>query len=98
MDKFEKWLKTLKVVPTIISLRKKADIIMQAEFQKSYSTLKELSPAQMETINILTKSIVEKFLNDPILYLKSKADRKSLGNYLDMTRNLFNLDKDEDDI
>lgn len=98
VDKFEKWLKTLKVVPTIISLRRKADIIMQAEFQKSYSALKELSPAQMETVNILTKSIVEKLLNDPILYLKGKADRKILGNYLDMTRNLFNLDKDEDEI
>ena len=33
--KFGKWLKTLKVVPTIISLRNKAETIVQAEIKKA---------------------------------------------------------------
>lgn len=90
--KFEKWLKTLEVVPTIVSLREKAESIIQAELKKSTSTLKNLTPSQKQSIQNLTFSIYEKILNDPILFLKKKADRPSLNTYLDVTRKLFNLD------
>ncbi len=92
--KFEKWLKTLAVVPTIVSLREKAESIIQAELKKSSSALEELTPAQKETIQVLTRSIAEKVLNDPIFFLKNKSDRPTLNNYLDVTRRLFNLDKE----
>ena len=95
--KYEKWLKTLAVVPTIISLRNKAASIIRAEFLKSNSALGELTPAQYEAIETLTTSIAEKMLNDPILFLKGKAGRSSLNTYLDLTKNLFNLD-DIDDV
>jgi len=90
--KFEKWLKTLEVVPTIVSLREKAESIIHAELKKSTSTLKNLTPSQKQSIQNLTLSISEKILNDPILYLKKKAGRPSLNTYLDVTRKLFNLD------
>lgn len=90
--KFEKWLRTLEVVPTIVSLREKAESIIQAELKKSTSTLKNLTPSQKQSIQNLTLSISDKILNDPILFLKKKADRPSLNTYLDVTRKLFNLD------
>jgi glutamyl-tRNA reductase len=92
--KFGKWLTTLEVVPTIIALREKAESIIQAELKKSGSALGELTAAQKETIKILTRSIAEKVLNDPIFFLKRKSDRPTLNNYLDVTRKLFNLDKE----
>jgi glutamyl-tRNA reductase len=95
--KYEKWLKTLAVVPTIISLRNKAASIIRAEILKSNSALGELTPAQYEAIETLTTSIAEKMLNDPIVFLKGKAGRSSLNTYLDLTKNLFNLD-DIDDV
>jgi glutamyl-tRNA reductase len=67
--KFEKWLKTLEVVPTIISLREKAEFIVQAELKKSSSALGELTPSQKEAIEFLTRSIADKVLNDPIVFL-----------------------------
>ena len=91
--KFEKWLKTLAVVPTIVSLRKKAESIVQAEFAKSRSGLENLSPEEVETVAVLMRSIVEKLLNDPILFLKGKAGRATLNTYLDTTRKLFSLDE-----
>jgi len=91
---FEKWLKTLAVVPTIVSLREKAESIVQAELKKSSSALGELTPGQIERIEILTRSIAEKVLSDPISFLKRKADRPTLNTYLDMARNLFSLDKE----
>ena len=95
--KFEKWLKTLAVVPTIVSLRNKAESIIQAELKKSSSAMGELTSAQEEAIRTLTRSIAEKVLNDPILYLKRKADGTSLNTYLDVTIRLFNLDQDNGD-
>ncbi|MCP4682257.1 MAG: glutamyl-tRNA reductase [Desulfobacterales bacterium] len=95
--KFEKWIKTLEVVPTIISLKEKAESIIQAELKKSSSALGRLTPAQNETIRILTQSIVEKLLSDPISFLKRKADRPTLENYIDVTRSLFFLDGEKED-
>ena len=91
--KFEKWLKTLKVVPTIVSLREKVESIVQVEFKKSSTALGGLTPSQNKAIRSLTQSIAEKVINDPIVYLKRKADRPSLNMYLDVTRRLFKLDE-----
>ncbi|MBW2028761.1 MAG: glutamyl-tRNA reductase [Deltaproteobacteria bacterium] len=96
--KFEKWLKTLSVVPTIISLREKAEAIRLKELKKSLSLLKELSPSQRDGIERLTMSIAEKIINDPIVVLKGKADRATRDAYLDMTRKLFKLDNDENEV
>jgi glutamyl-tRNA reductase len=91
--KFQKWLKTLSVVPTIISLREKAERILAGEMRKSNKALGDLTPAQAEAIKGLTRSIAEKILSDPILYLKTRVDRASLNTYLDVTRKLFKIEE-----
>ena len=95
--KFEQWLKTLEVVPTIVSLKEKAELIRQAELKKSLSSLGELSPSQIKSLETLTLSITEKILNDPILFLKQKADRPLGKTYLDTARRLFRLDRENGD-
>lgn len=95
--KFENWLKTLAVVPTIVSLRDKAESIVRAELKRSSSALGGLTPDQNEVIKTLVRSIAEKVINDPILFLKEKADRPTLDTYLDMTRKLFSLDNNRED-
>ncbi len=95
--KFGKWLNTLKVVPTIISLRNKAETILQAEIKKSSAALSDLTPVQRQAIETMSRSIVQKVLSDPILFLKERSERTSLDLYLDMTRRLFCLDIDRDD-
>ena len=95
--KFEKWLMTLSVVPTIKSLKEKAEAIRRAEIQKSLSSLGELTPSQIQRLESLTLSIAEKIINDPIVVLKRKANRPSRDTYLDMARRLFNLDKDDEE-
>jgi glutamyl-tRNA reductase len=92
--KFEKWLKTLAVVPTIVSLKEKAETIRLAEIKKSLTGLGELTPSQMKGVENLTASITEKIINDPILVLKRKADRATRDTYIDMMRKLFKLDSD----
>jgi glutamyl-tRNA reductase len=95
--KFEQWLKTLEVVPTIVSLKEKAETIRQSELKKSLSGLGELSSSQLKSLETLTLSITEKILNDPILFLKQKADRPLGKTYLDTARRLFRLDRENGD-
>jgi len=94
---FEKWLKTLEVVPTIISLKDKAESIRQVELRRSLTGLADLTPSQVEMIERLTLSITEKIINDPILVLKGKADRPTRDMYLDVARRLFKLDEDDEE-
>jgi len=91
VGKFEKWLKTLSVVPTIVSLREKAESIIQAECAKSQSALEPLSPAQHRAVETLIRSIVDKVLNDPIVFLKERSGRPTVNTYLDLTKRLFQL-------
>jgi glutamyl-tRNA reductase len=93
--KFERWMQTLNVVPTIISLKEKAAGIRRAELKRSLPVLGTLTEAQRRSIENLTASITEKIINDPILVLKKKADRTTRDIYLDITRKLFKLDSDD---
>jgi glutamyl-tRNA reductase len=95
--KFEKWMDTLSVVPTIVSLREKAEAIIQSELKKSASALTELTPDQMSAVKILTRSVAEKVISDPIVFLKEKADRPVVNTYLDVARKLFRLDNSGED-
>lgn len=95
--KFEKWLNTLEVVPTIISLKEKAESIRQTELKRSLTSLTALSSSQLEMLEKLTLSIIEKIINDPILVLKQKAGRPTKEMYLDIARRLFKLDEDNDE-
>jgi glutamyl-tRNA reductase len=95
--RFEKWLESLDVVPTIVSLKNKIESLRKAEMKKSMSSLGDLTPSQTEGIEALTISLSDKIINDLIRVLKSKADRSSKDLYLDTTRKLFNLDPDNDE-
>lgn len=89
--KFQNWLATLDVVPTIIALRNKAETIRRSELLRTMAHLPELEDKDRQAIEILTESIVRKLLHDPILFLKKKAQRESRQRFVDAAQQLFNL-------
>jgi glutamyl-tRNA reductase len=89
--KFQYWLETLDVVPTIVALREKAETIRSSELQRTFAQLPELSDRERHAIEVLAGSIVKKLLHDPILFLKKKANRDSKAHFVDYTQQLFNL-------
>lgn len=91
--KFEKWIKTLEVVPVIKSLKEKVEGIRKAEILKSMTGLGDLTPSQVQALETLTLSLASKIINDPIIALKTKAGRSSRDMFLDMTRKLFDLEE-----
>jgi glutamyl-tRNA reductase len=90
--KFLNWLKTLEVYPTIIALKDKAEAICQAELKKTLSQLGPLTPAQRQALEVLTASITQKLLHDPIIFLKRNRRPKHPHQELDLVRRLFSLD------
>ncbi len=91
ITKFQNWLNTLDVVPTIIALREKAENIRLNELQKTFSQIPDLSDRERQAIEILTGAIVKKLLHDPILFLKKKAHRDTKQLFVDYTQQLFNI-------
>jgi glutamyl-tRNA reductase len=92
--KFHHWLETLEVFPTIIALKEKAESICQAELKKTLAQLGPLSPEQRHALEVLTSSITQKLLHDPIIFLKRNHDLRRTQRELDLVRRLFNVDPD----
>jgi len=91
--KFNEWLRTLEVVPTIIALKHKAETIRRSELQKTLAHLPNLGERERQAIEVLTQSIVNKMLHDPILFLKKKSQRETKQLFVDVTQQIFKLNE-----
>lgn len=70
--KFMEWWHALEVVPTIIALRGKAEHIRRTEVGKNLGRMRNLSEEERARIDALTRSIVNKILHHPTVYLKDR--------------------------
>ncbi|MEE4114353.1 MAG: glutamyl-tRNA reductase [Desulfobacteraceae bacterium] len=90
---FRKWVDTLKVVPTIVSLRGKVETLARQELEKTLVTLGHLSESDKRTIERMTGALVNRILHEPTDYLKKDGCRGNKSVALDLTRKLFNLEE-----
>lgn len=91
--KFGNWLERMEVTPTIIELRKKADILREAELHKTLSQLGELTPKQIKSIEVMANALTNKLLHNPILFLKDESEDHDQKVKLDLVRKAFGLDE-----
>lgn len=96
IEKFYRWIKSLDVVPTIISLRQTCDQIRKAEIQKALSSLNHLSEKDQKVLDAMTSAIVNKILHHPVTHLKKEANKVEGDLYIDTIRKLFDLTIDEE--
>jgi glutamyl-tRNA reductase len=71
--RFRDWLATRDVVPTIASLRERAEAIRRGELAKASPRLSGLSERERNAVESLTSQIVNKLLHEPIVRLKEAA-------------------------
>lgn len=91
---FRKWVDTLEVVPTIVSLRGKVEAMARQELDKTLGTLSHLSESDKRAIERMTGALVNKILHDPTDFLKKDGCHGGKSLSLDLTRKLFNLEED----
>jgi glutamyl-tRNA reductase len=92
---FTNWLNTLEVVPTIVSLKKKSDKVIEEEIEKSLSWTRNLTEEEREKIRILASSIANKILHDPITSLKEESQNSGADPYVAAIKKLFRLEEDD---
>ena len=91
VGQFDRWLKSLSVVPTIISLKESVEDIRKKEVEKVIAGLNGDSQFDRELLDNLTSSIINKILHSPLTNLKRQEDTRKRDYYIDAIRNLFNL-------
>ncbi len=91
--KFTDWYENLEVVPTIIALRKKLRVIIEAELSKTMQTLQPLTPEDQHSFKKMADAMINKILHDPTVFLKNPGPHRNKSVYLNFTRKLFNIDE-----
>jgi glutamyl-tRNA reductase len=91
VERFAARMKSLAVVPTILSLQEYCETIRQAEIDRIRGKLGRISPEQEAAIEAMTRGIINKLLHTPITTLKSTAAQPEAETIHEMIRRLFNL-------
>ncbi len=89
--KFKSWMKCLDIIPIIKRLQEKAETVRQRELRRTLKHLKGLDSMEIEAIEKLSLSLVNKILHDPIIFLKKEASEKKRDEILAMACRMFAL-------
>jgi glutamyl-tRNA reductase len=90
--KFRQWLDSLSIVPTIKALNDKMTAIVDMECDKTLSYLSHLPETDRDAIRRMTQAIASRAIHDPIMFLKHTGGHRDDSLYLNVARQLFNLD------
>jgi glutamyl-tRNA reductase len=90
---YNNWIKELEAVPTIVSLRAKAEGIVRQELEKSQGFLQKLTEEDREKVDNLVKSVVNKILHAPVAVMKEESSEVTSKGIVDAVRQLFRLDE-----
>ncbi|MBI5195228.1 MAG: glutamyl-tRNA reductase [Nitrospirae bacterium] len=93
IEAFLKWQASLSAVPTIVALREKAEAIRKEEVEKTMRKLGGLKQEEIQAVEALTNSIVNKLIHPPTAALKSEMEDKDV--MVDIIKRLYNLDVKE---
>lgn len=98
VEKFVHWTKTLDTTPVIVALRERLEAIREGELVRQNGKLATLTPAQRETVEAITRSIINKIAHDPIAFLKKAGLTSKRNDYFYAAQRMFRLDdRSEDD-
>jgi glutamyl-tRNA reductase len=92
LDRFERWLASLAVVPTIASLRSRADEIVAAVLAENETRWQDLGPGDRERLAAMAKAIASRLLHEPTLRMKRSAGSEEAYVHVSALRELFGLD------
>ena len=90
--KFNNWIESLDAVPTIVEIRKNAEVIRKEEIEKTLKKISHLSEGDKQIIDQMSGSIINKILHKPTIKLKQKSQSQDGHIYLKAIRHLFHLD------
>jgi glutamyl-tRNA reductase len=94
VNRFEGWLDSLDVIPTISALRRRGEEIVEQVLRENESRWEALTEADRERVGVLARAVVGRLLHEPTLRLKGSAGEHASYRYLHAMRELFALQGD----
>lgn len=88
LAEFADWSKEMAVSPTINKLKNALEQIRKEEMTRF---LKQMDEEQIELVDKVTKSMMQKIMKMPVLQLKAACRRGEAENLMDVLNDLFNL-------
>lgn len=96
-DRFLSWTRAAEVEPTIRALRQQAEQVRRDELDRLASRLASLDERERETVEALTRGILNTLLHGPTVRLKAAADGESAQAHVEAVQELFDLPTDDED-
>ncbi len=91
LDQILTRLKLEEVTPTIVSLQGQLEEIRAAEVAKALRRMPGLTPEQVQAVEALTKSIINKIAHGPISELRRNAGQPDGSQAVELIRKVFHL-------
>ena len=91
-DRFERWLASLAVVPTVAALRESAEKIVERILAENEGRWESLSEADRERMTLMAKAVASRLLHEPTVRMKRAAGNDDAYLYVSALRELFGLD------
>ncbi len=89
--RFVATLSEVEVVPTIVSLRERLEVIRAGEVRKALTRLPDASPETRDALDALSTAIVNKILHAPITKLRESSRAGAGRSWTEMVHELFGL-------
>jgi glutamyl-tRNA reductase len=96
LGRFERWLDTQEVTPTIAALRSRADEITERVLAENESRWEGLTDADRERLEAMARAIASRILHEPTLRLRRAGDDDTAYAKAAVLRELFGLDPDSE--
>ena len=90
-DRFERWVASLDVVPTVAALHERADAIIAQVLRENESRWAALGEEDRARVALLARAVVGRLLHEPTLRLKAAEGDDSYV-YAQVLRELFGID------
>ncbi len=94
--RFAAWMQSREIVPTVVALRQRFEMIRRGELERLEPKLAGLPPEARARVDEVTRLIVEKLLLTPTEQLKAVSDEGMIVAYADALNRLFRLAQDKD--
>ena len=95
LERFQRWLGTLDVVPTIAAMHERGEEIARQVLAENSGRWESLSEADRERLEVVAAAIVKRLLHQPTLNLKARGEDQRTYAYVQALRELFGLDVEQ---
>jgi glutamyl-tRNA reductase len=92
LDRFERWLAALEVVPTISALRESGNEVVRRVMAENENRWENLGEADRERMEAMAKAIASRLLHEPTVRVRRAAGNDDAYFYVSALRELFGLD------